>query len=136
MSGSPVAARSALKRRVTLRPSSGVPLGVVKTRPVSIHIAPAFAASNAWRSRWARSPAATDGGMVRVRRLWSVFGSTSWSLPSTRWRATRTDSVPVAWPASSTAGARDRAPPQYRPWRSRREGEAALILLRLPMVVV
>ncbi len=67
----------------TVGPSRGVPMEVVKTRPLSTHLEPASSRSWIWALRRARMATTIEGASGSVRRLRSDFGSTSWA-PATR----------------------------------------------------
>lgn len=107
MRGNPAATRMAWKRCETLRASIGVPMVEVKTNPHSCQRDPASRRSwSCWTRCW-RSAETTTAGIITVRRLRVVFGSTNTNLvprgaPSGRrsrgrgWRDMRTCKAPVS----------------------------------------
>ncbi len=69
LSGSPALARIRLKSRKRFRGSSGVPIRLVKIKPMSHHSLPAANRSRIWCARCARSAVSADGGSAIVRLI-------------------------------------------------------------------
>jgi len=86
---------------VTADASSGVPIGLAKTRSRSCQADPAPIRSSSCPKRCSRRAATTGAGIASVRRLFSVFGSTSSTLPASRCSAWRTARVPASRSTSS-----------------------------------
>jgi hypothetical protein len=92
--------RTSLNARRTFRSSNAEPIVEVNTSPDACQAPPAFSCSRLWRVRCRFSAVTATSGKGTVRRLLSLFGSTNWSFPSTRWRACRT--VRVRWSKSTS----------------------------------
>ena len=136
MSGRPALAKSRLSVRRTLRGSNGVPIDVVKTKSLSSQAALARNRRSSCTDRWARSASRQGSGRWMLRRLRSVFGSTSCSRPSNRLEApshchdafVQIDVVPLqAKRFAKTKSDRQRhgvQRPKRSPFRSREGGPA------------